>query len=388
MEARVIQCCLKGCDILDFELGEELEQYRKKIRDFAGRELTQEVAERCDRDEKYPEELRKISVKEGIINASEPWKVLIAVEELCRADPGLGISMTVPYFGSEVLMLFGSEKLKEKYLGPVSKGDAIMGLAVTEPGGGSDVAGIKTTATKKGDSYILNGSKMFITNGSIADHFILLARTSTEEGKRHHGMSVFVVESKSEGFSSNKLKGKMGVRATDTAELILNNVEVPSANLVGEEGKGFYYIMTFFNISRIFVAAQGLGIAQGVLDRLLSLTEKYGKEFSEMEDVQFTIADIATRIEAARLLTYKAASYLFQFKPNPAITSMAKAYASEVAVYSAERALEVAGIEGISGDLERFFRDAKILEIWEGTSEVEKLVITRMLRKQVSEGGA
>ncbi len=372
---------------MDFELGEELEEYKKKVREFALREFTPELAAKCDREEKYPEELRKASVAEGIMDASQPWKILVAVEELCRVDPGLGISLTVPYFGSEVLMLFASEHLKQKYLEPVSKGDLIMGLAVTEPGGGSDVAGIKTTATKKGSSYILNGTKMFITNGSIADHFIVLARTDQKPDKRHHGMSVFVVESKLAGFSSNKLKGKMGVRATDTAELILDNVEVPEENLVGEEGRGFYYIMTFFNISRIFVAAQGLGIGQGVLDRLLRLSGEYGREFSEMEDVQFAIADVATRIEAARLLTYKAASFLFQFKPNPAITSMAKAYASESAVYAAEKALDVAGIHGISGDLERFFRDAKILEIWEGTSEVEKLVITRTLRKQLSAGG-
>lgn len=372
---------------MDFELGEELEEYRKKVRDFALREFTPELAEKCDRDEQYPEELRKASVAEGIMDASQPWKILVAVEELCRVDPGLGISMTVPYFGSEVLMLFGSDALKEKYLEPVSKGDLIMGLAVTEPGGGSDVAGTKTVATKKEGSYVLNGAKMFITNGTIADHFIVLARTDTKPDKRHHGMSVFVVESKAKGFSANKLRGKLGVRATDTAELIMDNVEIPLENLVGEEGKGFYYVMTFFNISRIFVAAQGLGIAQGVLDRLLEISEKYGKEFSEMEDVQFAIAEVATRIEAARLLTYKAASYLFQFKPNPVITSMAKAYASEVAVYSAEKALDIAGIHGISGDLERFFRDAKILEIWEGTSEVEKLVITRTLRKQIASGG-
>lgn len=372
---------------MDFELGEELEQYRAKIREFARRELTSELAEKCDTEEKYPEELREISVKEGIITPSEPWKVLIATEELCRQDAGLGIAMTVPYFGSEVLMLYGSDHLKEKYLEPVLKGELKMGLAVTEPGGGSDVAGIKTMATRKNGGFVVNGSKMFITSGSIADQFILLARTTKDVEKRHRGMSVFVVDSKSRGFSTNKLKGKLGVRATDTAELILDNVEVPEENMVGEEGKGFYYIMTFFNISRIFVAAQGLGIAQGVLDRLMAITDKYGEKFSELEDVQFAIADIATRIEAARLLTYKAASYLFQFKPNPAITSMAKAYASETAVYAAEHAIEVAGLHGITSELERFFRDAKILEIWEGTSEVEKLVITRMLRKQISEGG-
>lgn len=367
---------------MDFEMSDELKKYRKSVREFALREFTQDLARDCDKNEVYPEDLRKKAVKEKIIDPSDPWKILIAVEEMCRVDPGLGISMTVPYFGSEVLLLYGSDTLKKKYLEPVSRGEKIMGLAVTEAVGGSDVAGIKTVAKKNGDKYILNGSKMFITNGTIADQFIVLARTSSDVEKRHHGMSVFLVESKWPGFSSNKLKGKMGVRATDTAELLFDNVEVPAENLVGEEGKGFYYIMTFFNISRIFVAAQGVGLTQGVLDRLMDLSEKYGKEFYNMEEIQFTISDIATRLEASRLLTYKAASYLFQFNPHPDLTSMAKAYAAETATFAAERGLEALGVVGATSDLERFFRDAKILEIWEGTSEIERLVIARTLRKK------
>lgn len=368
---------------MDFEFGNELEDFRKKVREFATREFTPDLARKYDREEKYPESLRKKSIEAGFFDPSNPWKTLISVEETCRVDPGLGISITTPYFGSEVIMLFGSDFLKKKYLEPVSRGEAIMGLAVTEPGGGSDVAGIKTTAEKKGSKYVLNGSKMFITNGTIANYFVLLARTSKPDEKRHHGLSVFVVESEFPGFSRNKIRGKLGVRATDTAELILNNVEVPEENLIGEEGKGFYYIMTFFNISRIYVAAQGIGIAQGIMDRLMDLSVKMGDAFRTTEEVQLTMADIAMRVEASRLLTYKAASYLFQFRPNPAITSMAKAYASETAVFAAEKALEIGGSTAISSDLERMFRDARILEIWEGTSEVEKLIIARMLEKEV-----
>ncbi|WP_276968350.1 acyl-CoA dehydrogenase family protein, partial [Metallibacterium scheffleri] len=247
-----------------------------------------------------------------------------------------------------------------------------MGLAVTEPGGGSDVAANKTEAAKSGNKYILNGSKMFITNGQIADFFVMLARTSkADSAKKHRGMSTFIVESKFKGFSANKLEGKLGVRATNTAELILNNVEVPEENLIGEEGKGFYYIMTFFNISRVFVAAQAIGVAQGALDRTLEYLKNNAPSGElQNEYVQFTLSDMATRIEAARLLMYKAASYLFQFKPNPTITSMAKGYASETAVFASEKAMELTGLYGLSGDLERYFRDAKIMEIWEGTSEV------------------
>lgn len=369
---------------MDFEFTRELEDFRKKVREFAQREFTPELARRHDLEETYPEELRKKSVRAGLFDPSDPWKTLISVEETCRVDPGLGISVTTPYFGGEVLMLFGSDKLKQKYLEPVSKGEAIMGLAVTEPGGGSDVAGIKTTAERKGNNYVLNGSKMFITNGTIADHFVLLARTSRPDDKRHHGLSTFVVESSYPGFSRNKIKGKLGVRATDTAELTLNNVEVPAENLIGEEGKGFYYIMTFFNISRIYVAAQGIGIAQGIMDRFMKMIQDAGDGFSSKEEVQLATAEMAMRIEASRLLTYKAASYLFQFKPNPAVTSMAKAYASETAVFAAEKAMEIGGSVAATSDLERMFRDARILEIWEGTSEVEKLIIARMLGREAA----
>ncbi len=364
---------------MDFELSPDLVEIKKKVDDFAKREFTEDVAYHYDHDEKYPEEIFRKSFNEHIVDYSNPWSILIATQELCRYDAGLGISMLLPYFGNEVIALFGNEKQKEKYLNRVFNGTAKMGFAVTEPGGGSDVANIKTTAVKKGDHYVLNGSKMFITNGDVADFFVLLARTS-EEKKKHHGMSVFIVERSMPGFKSNKIRGKLGVRATDTAELILENVEVPEENLVGEPGKGFYYIMTFFDISRAYVAAQALGISQGILDRTLKILEKRGGVTSAGESTQFEIADMATRIEAAKLLTYEAASHIFSFNPDPAVTSMAKAYAAETAVYVSQKAMNVAGIDGLDSGMERFFRDAKIMEIWEGTSEIERLVIARMLK--------
>jgi acyl-CoA dehydrogenase len=194
-----------------------------------------------------------------------------------------------------------------------------------------------------------------------------------------------IVEANTPGFTRNKLVGKLGVRATSTAELILDNVEIPADRIVGEEGKGFYYVMTFFNISRVYVAAQSIGIAQGCMDRTLEyLKALKGKEKEEiLEDTQFSVVDVATRIEASRLLTYKAASYLFQFKPNPALTSMAKSYASETAVIAAQKALEITSAYGMNSDIERFFRDSKIMEIWEGTSEIEKLIIYRSMEKSL-----
>lgn len=371
---------------MDFDFPDDINEARKKAQDFARKEISSEAAKEYDKEEKFPEELRKKAFEYGIVDYTNPWSMLVTIEELCRADPGLGISATVSLFGAEVIMLFGNDAQKEKYLSRVQNGEKIMGLAVTEPGGGSDVAGIKTRAVEKDGKLVLNGAKMFITNGSIADFFVMLVRTS-EEGKRHHGLSAVIVDADLPGFSKNKLSGKLGVRATNTAELILDNVSIPKENLIGEPGKGFYYIMTFFNISRAYVAAQAIGIAQGALDRVLSHLNRLTKEGNTAlaEEVQFLAADIATRIEASRLITYKAASYLFQFRPNPTLTSMSKAYASETATFAAEKALEITGQSGITGDLERFFRDAKIMEIWEGTSEIEKLIISRNMLKEYAE---
>jgi acyl-CoA dehydrogenase len=371
---------------MEFDLDEDAKQAIVKAQEFVKNYFSEELAEEADAKEEFPRELVRISKNEKIIDFSNPWKVLVTIEELCRKDPGLGISVTISAFGAEIFTLFGNDFQKEKYMNPVMEGKTTMGLGVTEAGGGSDVANVKTEAKRDGDNYVLKGGKMFISNGQIADYFLVLARTSPPPSpeKKHRGLSVFVVESKSPGFEINKLHGKLGVRATNTAELIFDNVKVPKENLVGEEGKGFYYIMTFFNISRIYVAAQGLGISQGALDRLIKYSKEMGKVNGDgelVEEVQIAIAEMATRIEAARNLTYKAASFLFKFNPNPVITSMAKYYAAETAVYATQKAMELMSLAGITSDLERFYRDAKILEIWEGASEIEKLIITRMMLK-------
>ena len=355
---------------------EELEDYRQKIREFALKEFTEDVAAEYDRKESYPDDLRRKSLSLGIVDMQNPAKVLIAIEELCRVDAGLGIALTTPYFGSEVIMLFGNDRQKE-ILNDVYSGKYILGLGVTEPSGGSDVAALKTTAKKQGNKYILNGSKMFITNGAIADYLVILARTS-EDSNPHHGLSTFLLNTKSKGFSATKLEDKLGVRATNTAELQFNNIELSEDDLIGEEGKGFYYIMMFFNISRIYVAAQSIGIARGAFDKIKS----YIKENNvKDEDSMFRLSDVGTRIEASRQMTYNAASYLFEFKPKPELTSMAKAYSSETTVYAAEEAMEILGDKSLYESVQRIFRNAKIMEIWEGTSEIEKLVIARYILK-------
>ncbi|MEM3851416.1 MAG: acyl-CoA dehydrogenase family protein [Methanomassiliicoccales archaeon] len=369
---------------MQFELDDKTLEARKRAREFALREFGSELAEVCDRTEKYPEEIRRRAFEAGFLDLQNPWAMLVTMEEFCRVDPGLGLSALVPAFGSEVLMLYGSEEQKRKYLEPVMQGKKISAFAVTDPGAGSDVAGIGATLTPAEGGYLLNGQKVFITNGAIANHYYLLARSSPppSQEKRHRGLSLVIVDADSPGFTAVQMKGKMGMRASNTAELSFHDVFIPKANLIGEEGKGFYYVMTFFNISRIYVAAQATGIAQGALDRLLTYVhslKESGNEASGSENTQFLISEIATRVEAARMLTYRAASRLFSFNPDPVITSMSKYFAAETAALCTARVLEFMGYDGVNSDMERLYRDAKIMEIWEGSNEVEKLVISRMM---------
>jgi alkylation response protein AidB-like acyl-CoA dehydrogenase len=367
---------------MDFELDEKTIKMKEKAREFALTEFTSELAELCDREERYPDEIRRKAYAAGFIDMANPWTMLVAMEEFCRVDAGLGVSALVSAFGSEVLMLYGSEAQKKKYLEPVLRGEKISAFAVTDPGAGSDVAGVSATLTKKGNGYLLNGQKIFITNGSIANHYYLLARSSPPGEKRHRGLSMVIVEADMPGFTAVQMKGKMGMRASNTAELNFKDVFIPEENLIGEEGKGFYYVMTFFNISRIYVAAQAVGIAQGALDRFKAYVEKLrseGNRYADYESTQFVAAELATRVEAARMLTYKAASRLFNFNPDPVLTSMAKYFAAETAALCTGSMLKFMGKDGVATDMERLYRDAKIMEIWEGSNEVEKLVISRML---------
>ncbi|MEM0097052.1 MAG: acyl-CoA dehydrogenase [Conexivisphaerales archaeon] len=370
---------------LDFNLPEDVEEARQKARKFANDEFKEEIAQTHDHEELYPYELRKKAFKAGLVRIDNPWNMLLTMEEFCRVDPGLGLSVLASVFGSELLLLYGTDEQKQKYMEPVLDGSKISALAVTEPGAGSDVAGISTKLETSNNEFLLNGQKMFITNATIADFFYVLARTSPppSKEKRHHGMSVAIVDRQWPGVSVNKLKGKLGMRATDTAEIKFDGVKVPKENIIGEIGKGFYYIMTFFNISRVYVAAQSVGIAQGALDELLNYAKNLG---SNEESMQFILAESAAKIEAARLLTYKAAWLVFQFNPDPALTSMAKYFSAEVANSVTESVLEYMGQKGLLSKLERLYRDSKITEIWEGTSEIEKLVIARTLVKRAMQG--
>ncbi len=363
----------------------DLKEVRKMAREFAENEFRPEVAKLYEDENSYPQELRKKAAKEllPLINDSIMAKV-ITIEEMCRVNPGLGITIAEqPIFGSDLIDLYGTPEQKEKILAGIRRGDFISGLAVTEPGGGSDVTSLKTTAKKTDEGYILNGTKMFITNGNVADYIIVLARTSEEEN-RHKGMTTFIVDTKSKGFTANRLTGKMGVRASVTSELLFDNVFVTEEYVLGEVGRGFYQVMDYFNRSRINVAAMSVGVAQGALDQIMNhilSVRKHDTAAYSDEGNLFELSEIATKVHLSRILTYDAARMVTANRPDPMITSMAKKFASETAVYVSRKVSKIMGVHGITGAPETFFRDSKIMDIWEGTSEIENLVIGRTLLK-------
>jgi alkylation response protein AidB-like acyl-CoA dehydrogenase len=287
-----------------------------------------------------------------------------------------------------MVQAFGTEAQKQRYLSCIPTGEKMIGFAITEPDAGSDVTMLKTRAEKKGDKYVINGSKMFITNGCLADYMLVYTITHPDERDAHKRASIIMVDTSTPGYEATKIHGKMGIRASNTAEVSLSNVEVPVENLIGQEQRGFYQLMDFFNKTRNHVAAQGVGVAQGALEMAISHVKKrkaFGSTLSKLQGVQFKIAEMVTRIEAARGLYWRAAWLLDHGKLDPALVSMAKWYAGETAVYVVNEALQLHGGYGYIAeyDVQRFYRDAKIVEIYEGSKEVEKAVIASELMKRV-----
>jgi alkylation response protein AidB-like acyl-CoA dehydrogenase len=380
---------------MDFSLTPTQLNIKKAAREFAEREFPA-IAKECDREETFPLDLLKKASQLGLIGVFIDEKYggkgfgflenAIVMEEFWRVDPGLGGQLTSKSFGSEMILLKGSEDQKVKYLPSLCKGEAISAVAVTEPDAGSDVLSISTRAERKGNGYLINGSKMFISNGDIANFLVALCLTNPDATSPYDRHSVIIIETDRPGFRSNKLKGKMGIRAHDTAEISLNDVWVSKENLIGEEGKGFNCFMEFFNRSRAYVAAQGVGVAQGALEMALKYINQHkqsGQSLVSFEIAQVKLAEMATLTEAARNLVYKAAWKLDRGEVEPALISMAKWYAGEVGVKVVDESLQIHGECGYLSeyDISRFYRDAKIVEIYEGTKEIEKLVIARQLLK-------
>jgi alkylation response protein AidB-like acyl-CoA dehydrogenase len=282
-------------------------------------------------------------------------------------------------------MEYGTEEQKERFLEPVARGDAVMGAAISEPDVGSDVSSVSTTAEKDGDEWVINGNKMWITNGSVGDYFVVMTQTDPDAQGRYNGFSQIVVESDRDGFTAEKITGKLGIRASDTAELIFDDLRVPEENLVGTRGAGFLQLMQFFDETRTAVAAQGVGIARGAAERALDYAqerEQFGQQIGDFQAIQHKLADMHTRTEAARQLTYKSAWSVDHADDQlTMLASMAKEFASRVAVDVADEAVQIHGGAGYVDDfdVERFYRDAKITQIYEGTTEIQKNIIAREL---------
>jgi alkylation response protein AidB-like acyl-CoA dehydrogenase len=378
---------------MDFELTNRQKQICRAAREFAEGEFP-EIAREYDRREEFPRDLWKKACELGFIGVFIKkeygglglgfLEFAMVMEEFWRVDPGCG-NILLTAFGSEMIQLYGTEEQKKKYLPPLTRGEAIMGTAITEPDAGSDILSILTAARKDRNDYVINGSKQFITNGSIASHIVVFCLTRTEAESRLKRFGTIVVETDRPGFGAIKLTGKLGIRASDTAEIRFSDVRVPKENLIGEkEGEGFSQIMQLFNINRVIAASQGVGVAQGALDKAIKHVKQrkqFGHPIGTFQAIQFKIAEMATLVEAARALTYKAGWMLDAGKVDPKTISIAKYLAGEVGVKVANEALQLHGGYGYMADydIERFYRDAKIVEIYEGTKEIEKNTIAREL---------
>jgi acyl-CoA dehydrogenase len=379
--------------VVDFQMTKEQRDIRQAARDFAEKEM-RDIAQEYDQKEEFPKELWKKACELGFVGVylNEAYEgpglgyleAALIMEQFWRVDPGCGCILMAA-FGSELIQNFGTEEQKRKYIPPVPKGEAIMGAAITEPDAGSDIFGVSTSAVKESDAYVLNGTKMFITNGSIADYLLVFCLTHPEAKSRYDRYSFFIVEKNRPGFQANKLHGKLGIRASDTAEIVLSNVKIPKENLIGgKEGEGFRQVIDLFNINRVLAASQGVGVAQGALDQAISHVKKrqaFGQPIGKFQAIQVKLAEMATMVEASRLLTYQAAWLIDRGTKDPRLIAMAKWLSGETGVRVTDDALQLHGGYGYLNDyaIERFYRDAKIVEIYEGTKEMEKMTIARQL---------
>ncbi len=372
---------------MNFELTDRQKKIRNGAKEFARSQFDRIKIREWDRTHTFPKELWKKACQAGFMGVHFPEEYggqgtgitenILIVEEFCRQDSGVGIALSLADFSSEVILRFGTREQKKKYLIPVARGECISAGAYTEPDHGSDITLMFTTGSKQGDSYVINGAKIFTTNGALADVFIVLCQTNPDAKPPHRGQSTLIVEKGTPGFTATEISGKMGIRMTSTAQLSFSDVRVPLSNLLGKEYKGFYQVLEFFDESRIEIAAQALGVAQGAFDLALEHTMR-------RPDSQLTrhkLADMATRVEAARLLTYKAAWNYDQVGIDAQLSSMAKMHAGRTAVEVTEEAVQILGTVGCLSeyDVERFYRDAKITEIYEGTKEIQKNTIAASL---------
>ncbi len=382
-----------------FQLSEEHQQIQDLARDFARNEILPGAPAR-DRSHEFPADLVAAMAEMGFMGMFVPpeyegagmdvLSYVIALEEICYADAGVGVVMSVQNsLAGWPILKFGTDAQKQKYLAPLASGEKIGCYALTEPNAGSDAGAQQTRATKTADGYVLNGTKMWITNGPQAD--ICVTYANLDPDQRHRTVCAFIVEREMPGYSVGKLEEKLGIKCSSTSELVFEDLAVPAENLLFEEKKGFSVAMATLDGGRIGIAAQALGIAQRALDLAVAHAKTrvaFGKPIATKQAIQWMLADMATRIEAARLLTWKAATLKDQYWDAPIdvqarmcgqACSMAKLYASEAANFCADRALQIHGGYGYSKEyeVERLYRDARITTLYEGTSEIQRLVIAK-----------
>ena len=373
---------------MNYQTTPEQEEFRTRIREFAEREVKPNAA-KWDRENHFPREVVEKMAENGWMGIPYPTEYggagldaqtyAIAVEELSRVDGGTGVILSAhTSLGTWPIANFGTEEQKQKYLVPLAKGEKIGAFGLTEPNAGSDPAGTETTAVKDGDDYILNGEKIFITNGGEADTYVVFASTDPSKGTR--GISAFIVEKDMPGFTIGDHYDKLGIRSSATAQLLFNNVRVPKENLLYKEGKGFNVAMATLDGGRIGIAAQALGIAQGAFEAAVAYAkdrEQFGKPIAFNQAISFKIADMATKLRTARLLVYSAAALKDAHEPYSVESAMAKQYASDICLEVVNDALQIFGGTGyLKGmDIERMYRDAKITTIYEGTNEIQRVVI-------------
>ena len=379
---------------MNFTLTKEQELVRQMVRDFAVNEV-KPIAAEIDVTERFPMENVKKMGELGMMGIPFPTEFggaggdvlsyILAVEELSKVCATTGVILSAhTSLCASLINENGTPEQKEKYLRDLCTGNKIGAFGLTEPGAGTDAAGQQTTAVLDGDNYILNGSKIFITNGGVADTFIVFAMTDKSKGTK--GISAFIVEKGFPGFSIGKKEDKLGIRASSTTELIFENCVVPKENLIGREGKGFGIAMKTLDGGRIGIAAQALGIAEGALDesiKYMKERKQFGRPIAAFQGLQWMVAEMSTKIEAARFLVYKAAWLKENKQPYSIDAARAKLYAAEVAMDVTTKAVQLFGGYGYTKEypVERMMRDAKITEIYEGTSEVQKMVISGSLLK-------
>jgi alkylation response protein AidB-like acyl-CoA dehydrogenase len=383
---------------MDFKLTPEQQEIKKAVKEFAEKEFTPELALEYDQKEEFPSEIYKKAAQLGFISMRIPEQYdgqglgvledCIVVEEMCRVDPGLGVAISLGNLMiPDVLLKHGNDEQKCKYIPPLAKGDKLAAAAFTEPEHGSDITRMDSTAAKCGAEWVINGAKEFITNATTASTFILLCQTNPNSQPSYRGQSLLIAEKGMPGLEATKLHGKMGIRPCVTGSLAMSDLKVPETNIVGDLGRGFYYTLELFDGTRITVAAQAVGTAQGAFEKALAYAKtrkQGGQPIINYQGISHKLAEMAIKIESARLLMHKAAWLYDHEKPNPVATSMAKAQAGRTAMEVTDDAIQIFGGYGYLADyhVERFHRCAKITEIYEGTTEVQKNTIAGYLAKQ------